>query len=95
MLVSFAMYPLDKGEHLSPYVARITRIIKESGLPNDLNAMSTVIEGEWDEIFALIKKCRDELAKDCSRISIKIWVDDKIGAKDQMTKKVKSVEEKL
>jgi uncharacterized protein (TIGR00106 family) len=95
MLVSFAMYPLDKGEHLSPYVARITRIINESGLPNQLTPMSTVVEGDWDEVFGLIKKCRDELAKDSHRISIKIWVDDKVGAKDQLKYKVESVEKKL
>jgi uncharacterized protein (TIGR00106 family) len=95
MLVSFAMYPIDKGAHLSPYVARITRIIKESGLPNQLTPMSTIIEGQWDEVFDLIKKCHDELLKDCKRISIKIWIDDKVGAVDQLKYKVESVEEKL
>ena len=95
MLVSFAMYPLDKGAHLSPYVARITRIINESGLPSQLTPMSTIIEGDWDEVFRLIKRCRDDLAKDCGRISIKIWVDDKIGATNQLHYKIESVEKKL
>ena len=95
MLVSFAMYPLDKGEHLSEYVARISRIINESGLPHELNAMSTIVEGDWDEVFGLIKRCRDELRKDSGRISIKIWVDEKVGATGQLKKKVESVEKKL
>ena len=95
MLVSFAMYPLDKGPHLSEYVARISKIIIDSGLPHELNAMSTVVEGDWDEVFGLIKRCRDELRKDCGRISIKIWVDEKVGASGQLKKKVESVEKKL
>jgi len=95
MLVSFAMYPLDKGPHLSEYVARITRIIINSGLQNQLTPMSTIVEGEWDEVFDLIKKCRDELRKDSNRLSIKIWIDDKVGATDQLRKKVESVEQKL
>jgi uncharacterized protein (TIGR00106 family) len=95
MLVSFAMIPLDKGAHFSEYVARITRIIKDSGLPNQLTPMSTIVEGEWDEVFALIKKCRDDLRKDSDRLSIKIWIDDKAGATDQLHKKIESVEKIL
>jgi len=95
MLASFAMYPLDKGAHLSEYVARITRIIDESGLPHELNAMSTVVEGDWDEVLGLIKRCRDELRKDSERVSIKIWIDDKAGESDQIHKKVESVKKKL
>ena len=95
MLVSFSMIPLDKGPHLSEYVARIMRIVKESGLPYELNAMSTVVEGDWDDVFGTIKKCRDELRKDSDRVSITILVDDKAGATDQLHKKVESVEKKL
>jgi uncharacterized protein (TIGR00106 family) len=95
MLVSFAMYPLDKGAHLSEYVARITRIIKESGLPNQLTPMSTIVEGEWDEVMGLIKRCRDELRKDSDRLAVKIWIDDKAGATDELHAKVESVEKKL
>jgi uncharacterized protein (TIGR00106 family) len=95
MLVSFSMIPLDKGAHFSEYVARVMRIIEESGLPYELNSMSTVVEGDWDQVFGLIKRCRDELRKDSDRVSIKIWVDDKAGATDQLHEKVESVEKKL
>jgi len=95
MLVAFSMIPLDKGVHLSAEVARVIKLVKESGLPYQLTAMATLVEGEWDEVFDLIKKCRDELRKDSERVSIKIWVDDKAGAKDMLHKKVESVEEKL
>ena len=95
MLASFAMYPLDKGAHLSEYVARITKIIDGSGLPHELNAMSTVVEGDWDKVLGLIKRCRDELRKDSDRVSIKIWIDDKAGESDQIRRKVESVRKRL
>ena len=95
MLVSFSMIPLDKGMHFSPYVARITKIIKESGIPNELTPMSTILEGDWDEVFDLINKCRLALLQDSERVSIKIWVDDKSGATDQLSQKTKKVEDLL
>ncbi|MFH1514903.1 MAG: MTH1187 family thiamine-binding protein, partial [bacterium] len=95
MLVSFSMIPLDKGAHFSPYVARLLKIIRESGLPHELTAMATIVEGDWDEVFGLIKECREELRKDSDRVSIKIWVDDKAGGVGMLKGKPKSVLEKL
>ncbi len=95
MLVSFAMIPLDKGPHFSECVAGILKIVRESGLPHELNAMSTIVEGEWDEIFDLINRCRLELRKESERVSIKIWVDDRAGTTDMLTSKPKSVMDKL
>ena len=95
MLVSFAMIPLDKGSHFSPYIARITRIVRDSGLPHQLTPMATIVEGEWDQIFNLINMCREELRQDSDRVSIKIWVDDKAGAENMLEAKIESVKEKL
>jgi uncharacterized protein (TIGR00106 family) len=95
MLVSFSMIPLDKGAHFSKYVADSLKIVKDSGLPYELNAMSTIIEGDWDEVFGVIKQCRDQLRQESKRISIKIWVDDKVGAKGMLEGKIKSVQDKL
>jgi len=95
MLVSFSMIPLDKGPHYSPYVATMIRIIRDSGLPHQLTPMSTIVEGEWDQIFNLINMCREELRKDSDRVSIKIWVDDKAGAENMLNQKIESVKDKL
>jgi uncharacterized protein (TIGR00106 family) len=95
MLLEFTIIPLDKGMHFSTYVAGMTDIIEKSGLPNKLTPMSTVIEGDWDECMALVKACRDEIAKDSMRISISIKIDDRIGATGRLEGKIKSVEEKL
>ena len=57
VIVDFSMYPLDKGESLSPYVARSIRIIQESGLPYEFRSMGTSIEGEWEEVMAVVNRC--------------------------------------
>ena len=95
MLAQFTIIPLDKGMHFSAYVARMTEIIENSGLPNKLTAMSTIVEGEWDEVMAVIKACRDELARDSKRLSVNISIDDRVGATGSLEGKIKSVEEKL
>jgi uncharacterized protein (TIGR00106 family) len=95
MLVSFSMIPLDKGAHFASYVARLMRIIRDSGLPHELTPMSTIIEGEWDDVIGVINECRKELRKDSDRVSIKIWVDDKAGATDMLHSKKKSVKDKI
>ncbi len=95
MLVSFSMIPLDKGPHFSGYVASLMKIVRASGLPHELTAMSTIVEGEWDQVMDLIDQCRRELRKDSERVSIKIWVDDKAGAEGMLHCKPKSVMDKL
>ena len=51
------MFPLDKGESVSPYVARLVRVIRESGLPHKLGPMGTSIEGEWHQVMAVVTHC--------------------------------------
>ncbi len=94
-MVEFSIVPIGKGESLSQFVARCTKIVQESGLPNQLNPMGTVIEGEWDEVFGVIKECFEELRKDCSRISLYIKVDYREGKDSRMEQKVRSVMDKL
>jgi uncharacterized protein YqgV (UPF0045/DUF77 family) len=57
--------------------------------------MGTVIEGEWDEVFAVVKRCFDQMRRDCNRISISIKADYRKGAKGRLTSKVRSVEKRL
>lgn len=93
-LMEFTMIPLDKGSSFSPYVAGILSIVDESGLPYRLNPMGTVVEGEWDELLALIDKCFRALEKDSDRISLSVKFDHRRGVTGALDKKVKSVEDK-
>ena len=56
VIAEFTLVPLGKGESLSPYVARISRVIRRSGLRNQLTPMGTIVEGNWDNVFGLIRK---------------------------------------
>lgn len=70
LLLEFSMSPLGKGESISKYVARSLDIIDKSGLKYRLNPMGTVIEGKWDEVFGVVRKCFEKMKKDCNRISV-------------------------
>ncbi len=96
MLMEFTIMPVGKGVSLSEDVAKAIRIVAESGLPHENNAMGTVVEGEWDELTALVKRCRDELIKDSERVIINMKIDDRPGKpSDRLTEKLRSIEERL
>lgn len=95
VIVNLALFPSDKGESVSPYVARALRVIEQSGLPHELHAMGTCLEGEWDEVMAVVGRCFRELERDCDRIYLTLAADYRRGASGRMTAKVTSVREKL
>jgi uncharacterized protein (TIGR00106 family) len=95
MLCEFSMFPLDRGESLSPYVARSLDIIDQSGLSYELHAMGTILEGEYDEVMAVVKKCFEAMAQDCGRISCSLKFDWRRGKSGRLRAKVESVERKV
>lgn len=95
VLLEFSMTPLGKGESVSPYVAKSLKIIEASGLDYRLHAMGTVIEGEWDEVFDVVRQCHEAMAVDCDRVTCSIKVDARKGASGRLTSKVKSIETQL
>ncbi|HLB02870.1 MAG TPA: MTH1187 family thiamine-binding protein [Nitrospiria bacterium] len=95
VLLEFSMSPMGKGESVSPYVAKSIEIIDKSGLEYRVNPMGTVLEGEWDEVFGVVKQCFEQMRQDCNRISATIKVDYRKGATGRMTRKIESVEKIL
>jgi uncharacterized protein (TIGR00106 family) len=95
VIVEFSIFPLDKGESLSRYVARAIKIIKDSGLPYELNPMGTCVEGEWNEVMALVDQCFQELHKDSGRVYLALKADYRKGPSGRLKSKVASVREKL
>ena len=93
-MAELSMFPIDKGESLSLYVARVLDIIDRSGLSFRLNPMGTVIEGEWDEVMDVVRRCHQSLEQDCSRISTTIKIDFRTGDVPRMSAKVSAVEKK-
>ena len=95
LLLEFSMSPMDKGESVSKYVSRSLNIISESGVDYRLNPMGTVLEGEWDEVMGVVKKCYQIMSSDCKRITCSVKIDYREGQKGRLTSKMASVEQKL
>ncbi|MGV7220726.1 MAG: MTH1187 family thiamine-binding protein [Nitrospinales bacterium] len=95
VLLEFSMSPMTKGESVSKYVSRSLEIISNSGVDYKLNPMGTVLEGEWDEVMAVVKKCYEKMSEDCDRISCAIKIDYRKGHKGRLESKMASVESKL
>jgi uncharacterized protein (TIGR00106 family) len=95
LMVEVSMFPVDKGESLSKHVSKVLGIIDNSGLAYRINPMGTVIEGEWDEVMGVIRKCHAALEKDCRRISTSIKIDYRRGKKHRMEAKIESIEQKV
>ncbi len=95
VLIHFSIFPTDKQTGVSSYVARAVRIIRDSGLPYKLGPMSTAVEGEWEEVMAVVERCFRELRTDCGRIYMTLQMDYREASQNRIEGKIKSVETKL
>src|SRR5689334_3718807 len=95
MLVAFSVSPVGTGEAVGAAVAEAVRVVRESGLPNRTDAMFTTIEGEWDEVMAVVKAATDAVAASAPRVSLVLKADIRPGFTDMLTAKIASVERHL
>jgi uncharacterized protein (TIGR00106 family) len=96
MLAEFNIIPIGSGESMGDQIAAVLKIVDESGLPYKANAMSTVVEGGWDEITGLVRRCHEEVLKKAPRVVINIQLDVRPAKpKERITEKLKSVEKRL
>jgi len=95
MLAELTMFPLGKVSGLSTEVSKVLELIEKSGLPYQLTAMGTMVEGEWDEVMALVGRCRERLIQDNERLYIVLKIDDHKGRTGKLSGKVAAVESKL
>lgn len=97
VIVDFSVFPVGKGEHLGKYVARSLDVIDKSKVRYQLGPMGTTMEGEWDDVFRVIKKCFEAMRKDCHRVYGTLRVDYQAGTnkRNLMHAKVESVEKRL
>ncbi|MEW5947070.1 MAG: MTH1187 family thiamine-binding protein [bacterium] len=94
MVAEFSIVPIGSGESLSGVVKDIVEIVDSSGLDYRLTAMGTIVEGEWDEIMSVIRKCHDKAGEAAGRVYTHVAVDDRRGAEGRIAGKVASVEKK-
>ncbi len=95
MLAEFSIVPLGKGESLSKDIAVVLDLVDKSGLSYQLTSMGTIIEGEIDEVFALLKRCHKTMCHRANRVLTTIRIDDRTGKAGCIDAKTRSVEEKL
>lgn len=95
MLVEFSIIPVGSGVSISPQIAKVLKIVAASGIPYKANPMGTVLEGDWDAVMGIVKKCHDAVMSDSERALTKITIDDRKGKEARIEKKLESVEQKL
>jgi uncharacterized protein YqgV (UPF0045/DUF77 family) len=97
VLVAFSISPLGADHHVGDAVAECVRIVRESGLPNETNAMFTNLEGDWDQIQAVLKACIEACERHAPRVSLVLKLDHHPGAghEHSLAYKTRRVEEAL
>lgn len=98
MIIAFSVAPTETPNNqaeMSEAVSAAIKIVRESGLPNETNAMFTLVEGEWDDVMAVVKRATDAVLEVSPRVSLVLKADIRPGYTHQITAKVESVERHL
>ncbi|TDD63012.1 thiamine-binding protein [Kribbella antibiotica] len=98
MLVAFSVAPAvatSEDGSVAEAVAAAVRVVRESGLPNQTDSMFTTLEGEWDEVMAVVKAAVEVVAAVSPRVSLVLKADIRPGYTGQLTAKVERIERAL
>lgn len=94
MMVQFSILPISDQTSISEAVATALKIVQGSGLEYKLTPMGTLLQGEWNEVMAVVKQCHDAVHEDFDRVMTHIKIDDNKNSGHSFDDKIKSVEEK-
>ena len=78
-----------------PFGQQAVRVVRDSGLPNRTDSMFTTIEGDWDEVMAVVRRAMVAAGSATGRVSLVLKADDRAGVSGSMTSKVESIERRL
>lgn len=96
VIIDLCVVPIGVGLSVSKYVAACHEIINKAGLKSELHAYGTNIEGDWDEVFAVVKKCHEKVHDmGAPRITTTIKAGTRVDREQTMADKVESVKAKL
>jgi len=96
VIADFCLVPIEVGISVSKYIAECEKIFKEAGLNTNLHAYGTNLEGEWDDVFASIKKCHQKIHEmGAPRISSTLRFGTRTDREQTMEDKINSVNSKL
>jgi len=95
MLLELSVIPLGRGRSISADVADLVKIIDASGLDYRLTAAGTILEGGWDQVMEVARKCHAEMRKKTERVVTFMKIDDYADRSGRLTVAVTSVETKV
>ena len=95
MIVEFTVVPLDKGPHLSDHLAPVIDLVDRSGLDYRFTPMGTIVEGDWDPVMDLIRRCHEAMRAGSERVVTTVKIDDHAGRTGRISGKTESVEKRL
>jgi uncharacterized protein (TIGR00106 family) len=96
VMIDLCVVPIGVGVSVSEYIAACERILDEAGLCHQMHAYGTNVEGEWDEVFAAVKRCHEVVHKmGAPRITTSLKIGTRIDREQSMQDKVDSVSRKL
>lgn len=92
VIIDLCVVPLGVGVSLSPYVAACERVLSEAGLQPVLHANGTNVEGDWDTVFAAVRRCHEVVHElGAPRIATTIKLGTRIDRPQTMDDKLASV----
>ena len=95
VIADLCLVPIGVGVSVSKQIAACERVLSEAGLKTKLHAYGTNIEGEWDDVFAAIKRCHEVVhAMGAPRISSNLRFGTRTDRQHTMEDKIQSVEQK-
>jgi uncharacterized protein (TIGR00106 family) len=96
VMIDLSVVPIGVGVSVSAYVAACERVLQEAGVSHTLHAFGTDIEGEWDDVFAAVKRCHEVVHQmGAPRVHSSLRVGTRTDKAQSLDDKVRSVEEKL
>jgi uncharacterized protein (TIGR00106 family) len=96
VIADLTVVPIGVGVSLSKYVAACEKVLRDAGLKIKLHSYGTNIEGEWDDVFAAVKRCHEVLHEmGAPRVSAVLKMGTRTDRDQTMDDKIKSVEDKL
>lgn len=101
MIVAFSVAPAgvssagSSPDSVSAAVAAAVRVVRDSGLPYELNSMFTLVEGEWDEVMDVVKRAVEAAGAGAPRTSLVLKADIRPGHRGELRGKVERVEQHL
>ena len=96
VMIDLCVVPVGVGVSVSRYVAACQRVLDEAGLAHQMHPYGTVVEGDWDAVFAAVKRCHEAVhALGAPRITTTLKVGTRTDRRQSMADKVRSVERQL